>query len=88
MIFGLSAAMTGEVTFAEGRAQQVTFWDFDPLRFRQCPPITVKVLESGGPIRGGANPARRRRSGAGECVFALTGRRIRQLPLNRALRFA
>jgi isoquinoline 1-oxidoreductase beta subunit len=89
MIFGLSAAMTGEVTFAEGRAQQATFWDFDPLRFRQCPPIAVQVLESGGPIRGVGEPGTPPAAPAlANAIFALTGQRIRQLPLNRTLRFA
>lgn len=89
MIFGLSAAMTGEMTFAEGRAQQATFWDFDPLRFRQCPPISVKVLEGGGPIRGVGEPGTPPAAPAlANAIFALTGQRIRQLPLNRTLRFA
>lgn len=89
MIFGLSAAMTGEVTFAEGRARQATFWDFDPLRFRQCPPIAVQVLESGGAIRGVGEPGTPPAAPAlANAIFALTGQRIRQLPLNRSVTFA
>ncbi len=77
------------MTFAEGRAQQATFWDFDPLRFRQCPPIAVQVLESGGPIRGVGEPGTPPAAPAlANAIFALTGQRIRQLPLNRTLRFA
>ncbi|MBP9183929.1 MAG: xanthine dehydrogenase family protein molybdopterin-binding subunit [Fuscovulum sp.] len=90
MVYGLSAAMTGEVTFAEdGRARQATFWDFDPLRMRQCPPITVRILESGGPIRGAGEPGTPPAAPAlANALFALTGQRLRDLPLNRALRFA
>ncbi len=89
MIFGLSAAMTGEVTFNDGRADQSTFWDFEPMRMRQCPPITVKVLESGGPIRGVGEPGTPPAAPAlANAIFALTGQRHRSLPLNRVVTFA
>lgn len=89
MVFGLSAAMTGEITFADGAARQSSFWDFDPLRFRQCPPIAVTVLESGDPIRGIGEPGTPPAAPAlANAIFALTGQRIRQLPLNRSVKFA
>ncbi len=89
MVFGLSAAMTGEVTFDEGRARQGTFWDFDPMRMRQCPPITVQILESGGTIRGVGEPGTPPAAPAlANAIFALTGTRHRSLPLNRAVSFA
>lgn len=89
MVFGLSAAMTGEVTFTDGRADQATFWDFEPMRLRQCPPVTVKVLESGGPIRGVGEPGTPPAAPAlANAIFALTGQRHRSLPLNRVVTFA
>ena len=88
MIYGLSAAMTGEVTFADGVPRQATFWDFDPLRMRQCPPIFVKVLESGDPIRGVGEPGTPPAAPAlANAIFALTGMRHRSLPLNRLVTF-
>ncbi|MFZ1468229.1 MAG: molybdopterin cofactor-binding domain-containing protein [Paracoccaceae bacterium] len=89
LVFGLSAAITGEVTFADGRAQQTNYWDFDPMRMHQCPPITVKILESGGPIRGVGEPGTPPAAPAlANAIFALTGQRICSLPLNRAVTFA
>jgi isoquinoline 1-oxidoreductase beta subunit len=89
MVFGLSAAMTGEVTFDEGRPRQSTFWDFDPLRMRQCPPITVEILEGGGTIRGIGEPGTPPAAPAlANAIFALTGDRHRSLPLNRSVTFA
>jgi isoquinoline 1-oxidoreductase beta subunit len=89
MIFGLSAAMSGEITFADGMAQQPNFWEYEPMRLRQCPPISVKVLQSGGAIRGIGEPGTPPAAPAlANAIFALTGQRIRQLPLKHAVSFA
>lgn len=89
MVYGLSAALTGEVTFAGGHAQQVNFPDADPLRLSQCPPIAVRVLEGGGRIRGVGEPGTPPAAPAlANAVFALTGQRVRRLPLIKALAFA
>jgi isoquinoline 1-oxidoreductase beta subunit len=89
MVFGLSAAISGEITFAEGRVQQANFPDYEPLRMAQCPPITVRILESGGKIRGIGEPGTPPAAPAlANAIFALTGRRIRRLPLNREVAFA
>ncbi|MEZ5797017.1 MAG: molybdopterin cofactor-binding domain-containing protein [Paracoccaceae bacterium] len=89
MVFGLSAAIQGAITFAGGAAQQANFWDYEPLRLRQCPPIAVKILESGGQIRGIGEPGTPPAAPAlANALFALTGQRLRDLPLNRHLTFA
>lgn len=89
MVFGLSAAMTGEVTFADGKSRQSNFWDYEPLRLRQCPPISVRVLESGGDIRGVGEPGTPPAAPAlVNAIFALTGQRHRTLPLNKVVSFA
>jgi len=89
MIYGLSAAINGEITFADGHAQQVNFWDYDPLRLSQCPPIGVRILENGSKIKGIGEPGTPPAAPAlANAIFALTGQRIRSLPLNKATRFA
>ncbi|MDP4031722.1 MAG: molybdopterin-dependent oxidoreductase [Pseudorhodobacter sp.] len=89
MVYGLSAAINGEISFAGGRAQQMNFWDYDPLRLNQCPPITVRVLENGSKIRGIGEPGTPPAAPAlANAIFALTGQRIRHLPLNKAVAFA
>jgi isoquinoline 1-oxidoreductase beta subunit len=89
MVFGLSAAIMGEISFAAGRAQQSNFTDYDALRLPQCPPIGVEILENGDRIRGigepGLPPAAPALTNA---IFALTGQRIRDLPLNKFIAFA
>lgn len=89
MIFGLSAAINGEVTFSEGQADQKNFWDYEPLRMNQCPTITVQLLENGGRIRGIGEPGTPPAAPAlANAIFALTGERIRSLPLKQAFDFA
>lgn len=89
MVYGLSAAMTGRVTVADGRVQQQSFPDFDPLRLSQCPPIAVRVLENAEKIRGIGEPGTPPAAPAlANAIFALTGQRHRKLPLADAVSFA
>jgi len=88
VIFGLSAALYGEITFAKGAAEQSNFHDYPVLRMQQAPRIVVKVLESGGPIRGvgeiGVPPVAPALANA---IFQATGKRIRELPLRKHIDF-
>lgn len=89
MIFGLSAAINGEITFENGHAQQTNFPEYDGLRLPQCPPIAVTVLENGRKIRGIGEPGTPPAAPAlANAIFALTGQRIRALPLGKSIDFA
>ena len=89
MVYGLSAAINGEITFADGRAEQQNFPDYEPLRLPQCPPITVKILENGTKIRGIGEPGTPPAAPAlANAIFALNGQRLRSLPLGKAIAFA
>ena len=89
MIYGLSAAMNGEITFTDGKVDQRNFWDYEPLRLHQCPPVSVKVLENGSKIRGVGEPGTPPAAPAlANAIFALTGERHRRLPLKSAVKFA
>lgn len=89
MVFGLSAAVRGQITLAEGRVQQSTFWDYEPLRLPQVPEIKVQVLENLPHIRGIGEPGTPPAAPAlANAIFALTGQRLRDLPLAKAVRFA
>jgi len=89
VIFGLSSAIEQEITFADGMVEQQNFYDFDALRIGQCPDIEVAILENGEKLGGageiGTPPVIPALANA---VFALTGRRIRNLPLNKEVDFA
>jgi isoquinoline 1-oxidoreductase beta subunit len=89
MVFGLSAAIRGQITFADGQVQEQNFYDYEPLRLYQCPDIQVRVLESGGPIRGIGEPGTPPAAPAlANALFALTGTRARELPLAKTFTFA
>ena len=47
LIFGLTAALYGEITLEKGRVQQSNFHDYRMLRIDQVPPIDVHVIRSG-----------------------------------------
>lgn len=89
MIYGLSAAIKGEITFDGGHVQQTNFPDYDGLRLPECPPITVRILENGPKIRGIGEPGTPPAAPAlANAIFALTGQRIRALPLAKSIDFA
>jgi isoquinoline 1-oxidoreductase beta subunit len=89
MVYGLSAAMTGRISFEDGKVVETSFPDFDPLRLSQCPPIGVTILAMGGPIRGIGEPGTPPAAPAlANAIFALTGQRHRTLPLADVVTFA
>ena len=88
VIFGLSAAMFGEITFAKGAVEQTNFHQYETVRMRQSPKITVKVLESGNRIRGVGEPGTPPAAPAlANAIYKATGMRIRELPLRKHIKF-
>ena len=88
MVYGLSAAIMGEITFDEGAVEQSNFHDYDALRINQVPPINVSILENGDKIRGIGEPGTPPAAPAlANAIFAATGKRIRELPLNKHIDF-
>lgn len=88
VLFGLSAAMFGEITFANGAVEQKNFHQYESVRMHQAPPIQVKVLQSGGPIRGIGEPGTPPAAPAlANAIFQATGQRIRELPLRKHIGF-
>ena len=85
LIYGLSAALMGEITFTDGRADQGNFPDYDALRMFNTPQIEVAIVQDnphmGGVGEPGTPPAM---AALANAHFALTGERIRSLPLIRA----
>ncbi len=86
--FGLAAAMMGEITVKDGKVEQTNFHDYDAIRMHQAPDIAVKILEYGDTIRGIGEPGTPPAAPAlGNAIFAATGKRIRELPFNKQVRF-
>jgi isoquinoline 1-oxidoreductase beta subunit len=84
IIFGLTAALYGEITVAGGRVQQSNFHDYRMLRIDQTPPIEVHVIQSGEAPGGiGETGAVAAMPALANAIFAATGKRLRRLPIDR-----
>jgi CO/xanthine dehydrogenase Mo-binding subunit len=85
VIAGLAAALHGEITIRNGRVTQSNFHDYPLLRMRETPRIDVHVVaseeEPGGVGEPGVPPAA---PAVANALFALTGRRLRTMPLRAA----
>jgi isoquinoline 1-oxidoreductase beta subunit len=82
VVFGLSAALAGEITFAGGQPQQSNFGDYPVLRMGQVPEVETIVIPSAAPPEGMGEPAVPPVAPAvANAVFKLTGQRLRSLPL-------
>jgi isoquinoline 1-oxidoreductase beta subunit len=89
IVFGLSAALYGEITLKEGRVEQTNFGDYRVLRINEVPEIHVTLVKSleapggiGEPGTSCVMPA------LTNAIFAATGKRIRKLPVANQARSA
>jgi isoquinoline 1-oxidoreductase beta subunit len=84
IVFGLTAALFGEVTLAGGRVQQSNFNDYRMLRMDETPPIDVHVIPSGEAPGGiGETGTVTAQPALANAIFAATGKRLRRLPVDR-----
>jgi len=84
LIFGLTAALYGEVTVKNGRVQQSNFNDYRMLRIDQVPPIEVHVIKSGEAPGGiGETGATAGPPALRNAIYAATGIPLRRLPIDR-----
>ena len=89
LVYGLSAAMMGEITFSGGMADQENFYDYDALRLPQMPQVETRILETQRWISGIGEPGTPPAAPAlANALFDLTGTRHRSLPLNRSVTFS
>ena len=85
--FGASAALTNEITIADGRVQQGNFNDFPSLRIAEAPRVEVHLITS-SESPGGVGETGTACVAAALCnaIYAATGRRVRTLPVSRGLK--
>lgn len=83
-IYGLTAALYGSITLEKGRVVEQNFPDYEMVRLADAPRHEVQIIESGAKIGGAGEPGTAPVAAAvANAVFALTGQRIRELPLRR-----
>jgi len=84
IVFGLTAALYGEITLKDGRVQQRNFYDYKMLRMDEMPKVEVYIVPStekhGGVGEPGTPPIA---PAVVNAIFATTGKRIRSLPIRR-----
>lgn len=84
IVYGLTAALYGEITLKDGRVEQQNFYDYKMLRMNEMPKIEVHIVPStekhGGVGEPGTPPIA---PAVVNAIFAATGKRIRSLPIRR-----
>ena len=82
IVFGLSAALWGEVTIEGGRVQQTNFNDYRVVRGNDMPELDVHLVQS-GELPGGIGEVAVPLVAPALCnaIFAATGKRLRSLPI-------
>jgi isoquinoline 1-oxidoreductase beta subunit len=87
VVWGLGHAINSEITYSDGQAEQVNFFDAEGMRLNQSPEIIVKGLENGG-IRGiGEPPVPPAAPALANAIFAATGTRLREMPFWKHIDF-
>ncbi|GAB3896818.1 xanthine dehydrogenase family protein molybdopterin-binding subunit [Larkinella knui] len=82
IVYGLTAALYGEITLKEGQVQQSNFHDYRMLRINETPVIDVYLVPGTGPMGGAGEPGVPPVAPAlANALFAATGKRLRRLPL-------
>jgi isoquinoline 1-oxidoreductase beta subunit len=86
LIFGLTAALYGEITIEKGRVQQSNFNDYRMLRIDQAPKIDIHLIKSGEAPGGiGETGVTASAPALRNAIYAATGVALRRLPIDRSL---
>jgi CO/xanthine dehydrogenase Mo-binding subunit len=84
IVFGLTAALRGRITLADGAVEQGNFDDVPLLRLDELPGIEIDLIDSEAHPGGMGEPATPPVAPAvTNAIFAATGERIRTLPIER-----
>jgi isoquinoline 1-oxidoreductase beta subunit len=83
IIYGLTAALYGEITIEKGAVKQSNFSDYPAVRMSKAPKIETHIINSGNAMGGAGEPGTPGIAPAlANAVFDATGLRIRKLPFS------
>ena len=83
IIFGITAALYGEITLKNGRVEQANFDTYQMLRMNEAPAIEVHIVRNSEPPGGMGEPGTSAIVPAvTNAIFAATGKRLRKLPID------
>jgi isoquinoline 1-oxidoreductase beta subunit len=83
LVYGLSAALYGNITLKDGQVEQGNFHDYPVLRINEMPEVGVFIVPSTARPTGVGEPGTPPIAPAvANAVFALTGKRLRRLPFD------
>lgn len=82
IVYGLTAALYGEISIRGGAVQQSNFHDYRMLRMNESPEIETHIINGGGALGGAGEPGTPAIAPAvANAIYDATGLRIRDLPL-------
>ena len=82
IVYGLTAALYGEISLERGRVRQSNFHDYRMLRIDETPVIETVIVDSGGPLGGAGEPGTPPVAPAlANAIYDAVGVRIRELPV-------
>jgi isoquinoline 1-oxidoreductase beta subunit len=85
MVFGLTAALRGEITLDNGAVTQSNFNDYPMLSLAEMPKVESYIVPSTAPPGGVGEPGTGPIAPAlGNAIYAATGQRVRALPLSKS----
>jgi isoquinoline 1-oxidoreductase subunit beta len=86
VMFGISAALYGEITLKNGRVEQSNFDSYQVVRMNEAPIVDVHIVKSTEPPGGmGEAGTSAVVPAVSNAIFAATGKRLRKLPIDTAL---
>ena len=83
IIFGITAALYGQITIKDGRVEQTNFDSYQILRINEAPTVEVHLIDSNEAPGGIGEPGTAAIAPAVvNAIFAATGKRLRKLPID------
>ena len=82
IVYGLTAALYGDISIRRGAVAQSNFHDYEMLRMNEAPVVETYIINSGESLGGAGEPGTPAIAPAlANAIFDATGKRVRELPI-------